>query len=208
MRDKLIHFLHDIVGSALYGFGIRVFAEPADFAPGGVSGLALIINHLWGLPVGALIFLINIPILMWGYFKLGRGLILRTLITIAVSSAMLDSFITPIFAEFTGSRLIAAVCSGLLMGLGLSVIFISGSTTGGTEIAADILRLKWTRLSMGRAILAIDILLILVSVPVFGNILAGVYGALSLICCTWVIDMSLSGFPEADLPSENPAKPR
>ena len=104
--------LYDIAGSILYAAGIYTFAGNAGFAPGGVSGLALILNHLWGLPVGTVTLLFNIPLVVISYKAVGRQLLLKSAKTLVISSLFLD-VLFPFIPVYTGRRLLAEICSGV-----------------------------------------------------------------------------------------------
>ena len=112
LKTFLIDLLCDIIGSILYATGIYTFAKAADFAPGGISGLALILNHLWGLPIGIMTLVLNIPLVLISYRVVGKEFLLKTARSMVVSTIFLD-LIFPHTPAYTGSPFMAALYSGI-----------------------------------------------------------------------------------------------
>ena len=186
----------EFLGCILYAVGISYFITPCDIAPGGVSGVSLILNYLYALPIGTVSFILNIPILILGYFYLNKRVILRSLRIIFVSSLLLD-IVSGITVPFGGERLLGAVFGGLLVGIGIGVIFYVGGTTGGTDILSHIVKKKFPSVRIGTAILAIDCIIITVSMLVFKELESGLYGIISLFCTTKMIDAVIYGTDSA-----------
>ena len=182
----------DLAGSLLYGVGVYTFALKGEFAPGGVSGLALIINALWGLPVGTVSLLLNLPIVALTFSTLGRRFFLKSLRTMVVSTLIID-FVLPLFPVYQGSRLLAAGFSGVLMGAGLSLIYMRGSSTGGADFLIHAAKRKAPHISFGNLSLAIDAAVILLGIPAFGDIDAALYGMVSAFALTIVMDKIIYG---------------
>lgn len=185
-------FLYDIAGSILYAAGIYTFAGNAGFAPGGVSGLALILNHLLGLPVGIVTLLFNIPLVVISYKTVGRRLLVRSARTMVVSSLFLD-VIFPLIPMYSGSRLMAAMCSGVFMGAGMALFYIRGSSSGGIDFLALTIKKKKPHMTIGVITLLIDLAVILLGWPVFGDVDAVLYGVAATGVSTVVIDKILYG---------------
>ena len=182
----------DLAGSLLYGVGVYTFALKGEFAPGGVSGLALIINALWGLPVGTVSLLLNLPIVALTFSTLGRRFFLKSLRTMVISTLIID-FVLPLFPVYEGSRLLAAGFSGVLMGAGLSLIYMRGSSTGGADFIIHAAKRKAPHISFGNLSLAIDAAVILLGIPAFGDIDAALYGMVSAFALTIVMDKIIYG---------------
>lgn len=198
MKDRY-HFktiiwdlLYDIAGSILYAAGIYTFAGNAGFAPGGVSGLALILNHLLGLPVGTVTLLFNIPLVVISYRAVGKALLIKSAKTMVISSLFLD-VIFPFIPLYTGSRLMAAICSGVFMGAGMALFYIRGSSSGGIDFLTLTIKKKKPHMTIGMITLLIDLVVILIGWPVFGDVDAVLYGVASTGVSTIVIDKMLYG---------------
>ena len=184
--------LYDIAGSILYAAGIYTFAGYAGFAPGGVSGLALILNHLLGLPVGTVTLLFNIPLVIISYKDVGKALLLKSAKTMVISSLFLD-VIFPFIPMYTGGRLMAAICSGVFLGAGMAFFYIRGSSSGGIDFLALTIKKKKPHMTIGVITLLIDLVVILLGWPVFGDVDAVLYGVASTGVSTIVIDKILYG---------------
>lgn len=179
----------EIAGSILYALGIGYFISSAVIAPGGVSGIAVMINHLTTFPIGTATLIINMPIVLCGWFVLGSRMMVRTVRIILISSVLLD--ISGALPPFGGERLLGAVFGGLFTGAGLGIIFYSGGTTGGVDILSYILQRRFPTLKIGGAMLIIDAVIIASSMALYRELEAGLYGIISLYCTTKIIDAIL-----------------
>lgn len=191
-KDIAADILYDIAGSILYAAGIYTFAGNAEFAPGGVSGLALILNHVWGLPVGTVTLLFNIPLVIISYRSVGRNLLLKSARTMLISSLFLD-VVFPSVPMYTGNRLMASVYSGIFMGAGMALFYMRGSSSGGIDFLALAIKKKKPYMSIGVITMLIDLVVILLGWPVFGDVDSVLYGVASTGVSTIVIDRILYG---------------
>ena len=114
---------YDIAGAVLFAAGVYTFAENADFAPGGITGISLLLNHVFGIPVGTLTLFINLPLIVISYRTLGKRFLLKTAKSMVITTFFLD-VVFPVFPMYEGQRMMAALCSGALMGAGM-VMFLS-----------------------------------------------------------------------------------
>lgn len=184
---------YDLMGSLLQAFGVWCFIEPCMIAPGGASGFALLINHMTGLPVGVLTLIINIPLLICAYIFLDKKMALKTVRTVILMTLILDGCVSPWIPQYIGDRLISSVFGGILVGAGMALIFMEGSTTGGGDILAKLLQKKFPYMHTGYAIMIIDTVVIGASIIVFGQLEAALYGIISMVCTTQAIDAILYG---------------
>lgn len=183
----------DVAGAVLQAFGVWCFVEPCKIAPGGASGIALLINHLTSLPVGTLTFLINIPLLISSWFLLDKKMTVKTIRTVVIMSLVLDVFVAPFVPQYQGERLIMSVLGGILLGVGMALIFMRDSTTGGGDILAKLLQKKYPYMHTGYAIMITDIVIIAASVLVFRDLDSAIYGIITMVCTTQTIDALLYG---------------
>ncbi len=199
LRITAVDTIYDIIGSVLYAIGYYTFASNANFAPGGVGGLAIIINHY--LPWAPLFLcqnIINIPIAIICYKLLGRKFFLKSVKTMLFMWIFGD-FIAPLFPKYGGEliaesdRLIAAIFAGILTGAGLALIYMRGSSTGGSDFIIMSIRKKRPHMSVGSITIIIDGVIILIGGIVFGNINAVLYGFLMTILSSLVIDKLMYG---------------
>mgnify|MGYP002584525992 CR=1 FL=1 len=135
VKDLGIDLLCDIAGAFLFNIGIYNFAVNAEFAPVGVSGIALILRYLFGLPMGIVSILLNIPILLVSYKLLGRRFLLRSMKSMVIFALVLD-YVMPIIPVYDGNPFYASICTGIFSGLGLTIVYLRGGSTGGTDFIA------------------------------------------------------------------------
>lgn len=185
------------IASVTYGIGISSFLDKNNLVPGGVSGLAIIINRISGIETGTIIFFINIPVLAVGIWKFGLRFILSTLYAIMISSSVINifSFLPPA----TEDVLLAALAGGAMVAISLAAIFKAGATTGGMDIIVRLIKLKYKHLKTGGIFLMTDISIVGISILVFGNVDIALYSAITVITCSILLDLALYGKDEAKL---------
>ena len=183
---------YDFIGSFIYAVGINVFTRPNNIAPGGVTGIAIIINFLFNLPVGAVTFAINIPLLFLSYFKLGKTMTLKTLKSVAVLSLCIDLFALTGYS-YTGSPLISALFGGLMMGAGLALVYMRGSTTGGLDIVVRVIQQHLRHFPIGKIMMCTDLMVLIAGAFSFRNIDSFMYGIISIFATSKTIDTIIYG---------------
>lgn len=193
MNDRIKNLMLLVAGSFIYGVGTHCFVAPANIAPGGASGLALMANFVTGLPVGILTMVINVPLLVLAWIYLSRSFAVSTAAVCVLCSVILDFLVAPVFPVYIGDRLLSSLFGGVIVGAGMALIFMAGSTTGGSDILGYILQKKKPHLSIGRALIIVDGVVLLLSIFVFKNVESGLFGLISLYACTRVIDAILYG---------------
>lgn len=192
MKNAAGDVVYDIAGSILYSLGIYTFAKMGNFAPGGLSGLALIMNHLWGLPIGITTLAINIPFVALSFKLVGRRFLFKTAKTMVFCTVFLD-LIFPHTSAYTGSPFMAALYSGLCLGAGMALFYMRGSSSGGTDFLTMSIKALRPHLSLGLVTMIIDLLIILLGWPVFGSVDAVLYGLISSFVTSVVIDKLMYG---------------
>ena len=197
-----------LVGALIYGIGTHAFVEPAHIAPGGDMGIALMVNHFADLPIGLLTLAINIPLLVLAWFSLSHRFAVSTAFATAVCSFILDFMVAPVCPVYTGDRILCSLYGGILSGVGMGLIFMAGMTTGGSDILGYVLQKKRPQLSIGRALMAVDGVILLMSIYVFGNIDAALFGLVSLFATTKVIDSVIYGGDASTMATVVTRKPR
>lgn len=186
-----------ILGAILAALGYVLFMVPFNLAAGGISGLAIIINHYTGWPIGALYFGINIPLLIMGYYHLGRiQFLLSTLLSVLAFSIAVDIFsatlpgLMPHF-PISDDLLLNAIYAGIAFGLGTGLTYRAGSSIGGTSIPANIIH-KWTGLPLSQSYLYTDSAIIATAGLVFGWDIA-MLAMLTLLLTGLFSDYTLEG---------------
>lgn len=181
-----------VIGCSLYSIGVCSFAVPNSIAQSGFTGIAVIVNHLFSLPVGIVNLALNIPMLILMWIFLGRQLVARTLWVTVILSAALDIFAS-FMPTYTGDTLLASLFCGLLEGAGLGLITITGATSGGTDIVARLIHKKWKFITIGKVVLVADALVIISNMIVFRSIESGLYAIIVIFASTKLIDSMVYG---------------
>mgnify|MGYP005817370641 CR=1 FL=1 len=182
-------FLWIIAGTAITALGIDLFLVPFHIADGGVVGVAVILNTLWGWPVSLLILALNVPIFIVGWLARGFRFVARTML--GVLSLSLFTEVGSGWASITGNALLATLYAGLITGVGMGLVLRAGGSTGGTDTLARALQ-HWTGWPAGQTILMLDGVVIVSAGLLIGPEQA-LYGALSLFLATRAIDFILQG---------------
>lgn len=186
-----------VAASAIYASGLALFLDPNQLAPGGVSGIAVILSHLIHIETGTLYFWLNVPIMLLGVWRFGVRFITKTAVSIVTTS-----FFTNILAQIgavTDDKLIAAASGGILMAVGIGLTFKAGATTGGTDIIIKVLRQKYRHLKTSFLFLCTDLVIVSISGFVFKNLGVMFYALLTVFICGKALDYVLYGGDEAKM---------
>lgn len=198
-NNKVLRWIVDIIlvifGAGLYAVGLHSFASPNDIASGGVGGISIIINELTGINVGIMYGAINVPLIIIGFIFLGKKMMIKTMISVAVITAATDYLLpylnVPVYSD--GDKILAAIFGGIFFGAGMGLVYLREGTTGGTDIINKLINKKFPHFSMGVIMLATDAVIIVASMIVFGTIEAGLYSMISIFIASKVMDMILYG---------------
>ena len=197
MKNKFVRILRDYsvitISCLLYAFAFNCFFQPNSLAMGGFTGLAQVLNHLLPvLPIGTMVFVMNVPLMIIGVKKQGWGLLFSSIYAITVSSAMVDTM-AALIPFPTMDPLLACLYGGVLMGVSLGLMMLKNATTGGTELAARLLKYVVPSISIGKLCLAIDITVVSFYALVFKNVHSALYGAVAMYVCSIAMDMVVYG---------------
>ena len=181
-----------LVGTALTSFAFRFLTFPNHIVSGGVTGVAQIVNMLTGFPVGVFTILLNLPLFLVAWKKLGRRFVVLTAICMALSSVMID-LLEPVARPLTEEPMLAAVYGGVFKGLGFGLIYTTGATTGGVDIPARMLRRKYPHINFGTFTLAINAVIILSFAVIFHRFDSSMYTLICMYISNKVIALILYG---------------
>lgn len=194
LKRNLANLALVLLGSAIMAVGYTLFLIPHHFVPGGVSGIAIIVNYFTRLPVGILIMVLNIPVFIFGIRIMGRKYGLRSLLGMVISSLLIDFFYEVVHLKSaTDNAVLAAIYGGFMLGIGLGLVFRGRASTGGSDIIGQILN-KYMGVSIGIGIMLVDFFIISASGLAYRNLEAPLYGYIVLFISTKVIDMILAGW--------------
>lgn len=178
-------------GVLIASLGINLFLAPHAIVSGGASGVAILVNHLTGFPMGILMLLINIPLFLLGTFILGHGFGIRSVYGTVIFSVFTD--IAALLPGLTDSLIMAAIFGGALLGIGFGIVFLAGATSGGTDILASLGHKAIPAVDVGKWIFIIDIVIISSGAYFFRNTELLLAGILTLFINSFLVDYIISG---------------
>lgn len=194
-----IDILIDILGGIFIALGTYNFAAAAEFPMVGVNGIALIFYQLWGLPIGRTAMLLNIPIAVFCFKVLGRRFFLRSVRTILITSFLMD-YAAPLFPVYEGDRMLAAICTGILSGLGFALIYMRDSSTGGADFIILSLKSLHPHLTIGKISFAMDAVIVLLGVMIVSkDIDSLIYGIIISFLLSTMVDKVMYGISAGKL---------
>ena len=191
-------FITTIIGSFIFGAGYAIFLGPNDLNAGGISGLAAIIVQLVNpngtiplISVGTLTILINLPLFAIGGLKIGRRFFFGSLLGLGISSLAIDYLPIGLVLE---NPLLAALYGAVVTGFGLGLVFMSGTSTGGSDIVVRLVKLKARNTNIGVISMTFDVFVVFLTGLVFKHVENALYTGIAAFMCSKVIDMVVYGF--------------
>lgn len=170
-----IQILWELLGSVFIAIGIYNFAVQAKFPMTGFSGISIILYRLWNIPIGLSTILLNIPVAILCYRLLGRKFFISSIRCMVLSSVLID-YVAPLFPVYEGSRLLAALCTGVFGGIGYALIYSKNSSTGGSDFVIMAVKVIKPHLSLGKIAFWSDVGIILVGGILFRDVDGVIYG--------------------------------
>ncbi|MCH5196483.1 MAG: YitT family protein [Oscillospiraceae bacterium] len=201
IRDLIIDLLQIAFGSAVFSLGVHCFISSNDIAPGGATGAAIILSSFFPVGVGTLILIVNIPLLILGFILLNRGVMLKTLFSVALVTLFTDlaELYVPIYDASGGNGLIAAIFGGALIGAGMGVIYSREATSGGSDILTKIIGKYFPQYRLGLIQAVIDTVVVTAGFLVFGNLNDALLAVVAIFIQSVVIDRIIYGGRESRL---------
>ena len=190
MRDQWQRFgwiPATVLGSAIFSLGFSLFLQPHDMSAGGISGLALVFVEVFGIgSVGMISILINLPLFLLGGLRIGKQFFAGSLLGMILSSVLID-LLTP-FAIADMEPLLCVLYGGVICGLGLGIVFIFGTSTGGSDIVIRLLKLRYRNVPIGQISMCFDAVVVILTGIVFRDISKALYTGIAVFVTSQVID--------------------
>lgn len=197
IEDTIWNYIRMTLAAVVYSVGISLFLDPNELAPGGVTGISIILNRLTGVETGTLILLLNVPILLLGVWKFGLKVIFSTLYCIIFVS-FLTNLLAPVGA-LTTDPILAVLAGCSMIAIGMGYVFRAGGTTGGTDIIIKVIRRNKPHIRTGTLLLLLDAVVVALSVIVFGDLDKALYAGVGAFVTSLVLDLVLYGRDEAKM---------
>ena len=191
-KSELKAIAYEVLGSILIAVGIYNFAVASEFPMTGFSGISMILNRLFNLPIGLTLIVLNVPVAILCYRLLGRQFFLRSVRCIIISSFMID-YVAPLFPVYTGNRMLSAICTGVLGGFGYAIIYMQNSSTGGTDFIIMAVKALKPYLSLGKIAFLSDVGIILLGGILFDDMDGIVYGMIINFLFAVAVDKVIYG---------------
>lgn len=193
MNKKVIRQLaQELLGSVLVAAAIYNFAVQAEFPMTGFSGISLILYRIFNIPIGLSTILLNIPVAILCYKLLGKKFFFSSLRCMIVSSLLID-YVAPLFPVYEGSRLLAALCTGVVGGTGYALIYMLNSSTGGSDFITMAVKAKKPHIPLGKIIFTSDVIIIMIGSLIFQDMDGLIYGMIVSFLFAAVVDKMMYG---------------
>ena len=198
-KRRCIEYLIITFAALLYGLGTSMLIDPNDIAPGGLTGLAIVLNRVVGIGTGLWFWLMNIPILILAIWKFGMRFTISTIYAISMISFFTD-FCTKFFSDYViRDKILGITFGSALTAVAIGLIFKCHATSGGTDVIIKILRLKYPHVKTGVLYILTDIGVLFVAAIVFNDVAAAMYSFLSVMITSFILDIVLYGRDGAKL---------
>ena len=193
IKQTIIDYIVIAIGALIFSLGIVMFSAPNNIAPGGVSGIGTMLNHLFNIPIGSVILAFNIPLFIFSFKKFGKKFFYKSLYATFLTSTLID--ILPFILEkhYIYSPLLASIFGGVSIGVGVGIIFLRGGTTGGADILAKLIKLKHPHLSLGTLVFIIDAVIVVSTLFVYRSIEALLYSTILFFVTSRAVDAIIFG---------------
>lgn len=195
MKNKTKNWIIDIigiaVGSMIMAFGISLFLLPNKLSSGGFAGIATIVYYLFKVPMGTTNVLLNIPLFIIAWYKIGKKFFIKSIIGTIGLSVFMDFFDR--FNSLTEDRFLACIYGGIIVGLGMAIIFKFNSSTGGTDLISNIAKEYNSNIRLSEVVVIIDIIVVALNMIVFKEIEIGLYSAITIYLIGKIIDILFEG---------------
>lgn len=198
LRRQIVKYLLIVLGSVIYAIGFQYFMFPNNIVSGGLTGIAMILNHFTRWPVGMTVLVMNVPLFLIAWRHFGADYLIGSLVGTAISSICVDLFAsTGIVA--TTDPMLGSIIGGVIKGAGLGMIYYVGASTGGIDIVAKMLRQKYQQINFGTIVLILDVVIVGAYALVLDKFQSAMYSLIGMYVVSKVVDLALYGIDNSSL---------
>ena len=194
-KNTLISFLITgaglVVGSFIMACSTAFFLLPNKLSTGGFSGLSTIVYYLFHIPVGTVMIILNLPLFFIAFFRVGKKFFVKSIVGTILLSVFID--ILEKFPAVTNDRFLACIYGGIIMGIGTAIILKVDGSTGGSDLLSYVVRSFNDKFRSGDLIIAIDTVIIILSIFIFKEIEIGLYSVIAIYLMGKMIDIVFEG---------------
>ena len=192
IKKFAIQLFYEIFGSICIAAAIYNFAVQAEFPMTGFSGISIILYRLLSIPIGLSTVLLNIPVAILCYKLLGKKFFISSIRCMLISSFFID-YIAPLFPVYTGDRLLAALCTGIIGGFGYALIYMQNSSTGGSDFIVMAVKALKPHIPLGKIVLFSDVTIILIGGLILKDMDGIIYGLIVSVLFSYAVDKIMYG---------------
>ena len=193
IKQTIIDYIVITIGATIFSLGVVMFSAPNNIAPGGVSGIGTMLNHLFNIPIGSVIIAVNIPLFIFSFKKFGKKFFYKSLYATILTSTFIDILPLVLEKHYIYSPLLASIFGGVAIGVGVGIIFLRGGTTGGADILAKLIKFKHPHLSLGTLVFIIDSVIVVSTLFVYRSIEALLYSTILFFVTSRAVDTIIFG---------------
>lgn len=191
-NEDLADMFFELIGSILTAAAIYNFAASSEFLMTGFAGISLILYRLFQIPMGASSIFLNIPVAILCWKLIGKKFLFKSLRCMIVSSFILD-YVAPLFPTYQGDKMLSAIATGMIGGLGYAMIYARNSSTGGSDFIVMAIKSKRPHLQLGTLIFIIDFTIIIIGAFIFKDVDGVIYGLIINTCYAVVANKLMYG---------------
>ena len=180
-----------IIGTFFMALGTSIFLVPNQLSSGGFAGIATVLYYLFNINMGTTILILNIPLFILAYFKLGKSFLVKSGISTLSFSLLIDLFNNINF--YTEDKLLSSIYGGILIGIGSALILKAQSSTGGTDLIVQLVNEYKSYLKMGTVLVVVDIAIVFLNIVFLGDMEIGLYSFVSIYIVGKMIDLIFEG---------------
>ncbi len=199
IKARVKDYLLITFAASIYGLATALLIDPNNIAPGGITGLAIVLNRIVPIGTGMWFLFMNIPILIVAIWKFGIRFTISTIYATAVISLTTDFFSTYLSAFYINDIILGVTIGSALSAVAMGIIFKSHATSGGTDVIIKVLRLKYPHIKTGMLYIMTDMVVLIIAGIVFQDITAALYSFISVMVTSSVLDLVLYGRDGAKL---------
>lgn len=191
MKNKIKDYILITIGCIVAGIGTALFLLPNRLSSGGFAGIATILYYFFNIPMGTTIIVMNIPLFIISYFRLGKEFLLKGIYATLLYSKMIDLF--SMITTFTDDRFLDSIYGGILIGIGLGLVFKAKASTGGTDLIVQIIKSFSNRIRTSNTLAMMDVVIVFANLIFFKQIEIGLYSAIAIYIIGKMIDLVFEG---------------
>lgn len=191
IRKYFIDVIYLLIGCCIMAIGTALFLLPNQLSTGGFTGVATILYYLLNFKVGTVIFILNVPLFVWAFFKVGKELLIKSILGTTLLSIFINIFEQ--FSKLTNDRFLACIYGGICIGIGLALVLKANASTGGTDLITYITKAYRPYIQTSSIIVIIDVIIVGLNVFFFKQIEIGLYSAISIYLMGKMIDIVFEG---------------